>query len=195
MEMGCVNSSYWLLAAFQSRLNMTTTTARTVSASSILFCLVCTALFVAGCTDAPETPTVSGTAVTQPPERSDSLNPEAQRSQVGAYRDAVESVSQMNWRIREALAAGDQEAAHGPIHEIGGVLTELGKLAEAADLSDEQLRSVRDAIEQLSDSFRAVDDRMHGKAGLQYRDVAARIADSLLSLEDSCPVEVAVAGE
>ena len=105
------------------------------------------------------------------------------------FGEAVDAVVEMNAEIKAAFAKDDKEAAHDPLHEVGHVLEEMDELAAKAELSDEQLASVKKAVEQLFESFGAVDAVMHGKEGKTYDEVSSQIDESLNVLKSMKPAE------
>ena len=111
------------------------------------------------------------------------------------YNEAVQAVVRMNRKIRDAFAVRDPNAAHDPLHRMRSLLEDVNRLAEESELHEAVRDSVAAAVEQLVDSFAAVDRRMHGKAGMCYHDVSPRIDDGLLTLIDSSSVRMAAVGQ
>ena len=95
---------------------------------------------------------------------------------------AVEELVELRNSIRDSFAANDADGAHDPLHEIGALLAEAGKLAPNAGLTEEKLNSVTEALKTLTDSYGAVDAVMHGQEGSDYKDVAAKVDAAIATL-------------
>ena len=105
------------------------------------------------------------------------------------YAEAVKALTAIDDTIKNAFAKDDKDAAHGPLHDVGDILTDLNDLANDADMTDEQRKSVRAEVEKLFEAFGAVDETMHGKEGKSYDEVASEIEASLKVLTDACATE------
>ncbi|MCA9186532.1 MAG: hypothetical protein R3E01_07250 [Pirellulaceae bacterium] len=90
-----------------------------------------------GC-GAPAKPAV---ADRQEPQYSESLN------------DSVADAKRLNDEIRDAFAAGDLQAADGPVHEIGHLLASLSEHVGQMSLSDADQQKVDFAINSLMVCF------------------------------------------
>lgn len=98
--------------------------------------------------------------------------------------EAVEELIGLRNAIRDGFAKDDADAAHGPLHEIGHVYSEIEKFAEA-DLETDQLNAVRDALETLKESLNSVDAMMHGKEGSEYSEVAEKVDAAVAVLAEA----------
>ena len=121
-----------------------------------------------GC-GAPAKPAV---ADRQEPQYSESLN------------DSVADAKRLNDEIRDAFAAGDLQAADGPVHEIGHLLASLSERVGQMSLSEADQQKVDFATNSLMDCFGALDERLHGgeSKGKSYGNVAESIDTALSEL-------------
>jgi hypothetical protein len=91
------------------------------------------------------------------------------------YNAAVVELDAMRQQISDAFAAGDIEAADGPIHEVGHVLEDVVDLARKENFSAEAIAEINSAVESLFDAFGRVDERIHGGEGATYDEVQSQI--------------------
>lgn len=100
--------------------------------------------------------------------------------------EAFSELTELRDTVKEAFANNDTEAAHGPLHDVGHLLEELGELAEAADLSDEAKKQIKTQVDTLFDSFGAVDKKMHDdEGGKDYSDVSDAIDNALKAIAEA----------
>ena len=86
--------------------------------------------------------------------------------------------------IAEAFAAGKQDDAHGPLHDVGHLLGNTETLIENSDMDDDTKKKLSEAIEQLFTAYGAVDDKMHNsEKGKDYSDVSEQIENALSELQ------------
>ena len=104
------------------------------------------------------------------------------------FREATEQLVEMKIQIRDGFAAGNVDAAHGPLHEVGHVLENLATLAKSADLSEEQLANVEQAKEKLFDAFGEIDKTLHGSEGSTYEEEAETIKASMKVIVEAAGV-------
>lgn len=97
------------------------------------------------------------------------------------FQEAVEQIVQLRDTIRDGFAAGDIDAAHGPLHEVGDVLTQIETLAKAGELSEQDLTAVTDSTQSLLDAFGEVDKTLHGGDGSTY-DEEAQTIDAVIAV-------------
>ena len=95
------------------------------------------------------------------------------------FKEAAEQLVAMKNTIRDGFAAGDIDSAHGPLHEVGGLLENMATLAEKADLSAAQLNAVIQAKETLFDAFGEIDKTLHGGEGSTYEEEAEKIQTAM----------------
>ena len=98
--------------------------------------------------------------------------------------EAVEELTELRNTVRDAFAAEDPDTAHGPLHDVGHILEEVSEMAEKEELSEEQLASVKSAVDKLFDSFGAVDKMMHGEEGSEYSEVSGDIDAAIATLTE-----------
>ena len=101
------------------------------------------------------------------------------------FEAAVEKLVSMGDTIKQGFASGDTGAAHGPLHQVGHVLETISKLADAEDLSSEQLLAVKAATEKLFDAYGNIDKTMHGGEGSTYEDEADGIQEAMIALKEA----------
>jgi hypothetical protein len=99
------------------------------------------------------------------------------------FGGAIGQIEELAATIGDALAAGDMDTAHDPLHEIAHLLEDLPDLAQHAGLSDADQASVKAAANKLMDAYGAIDEQMHGEEGKSYDSVKDDIAAGLESLE------------
>jgi len=99
------------------------------------------------------------------------------------YEEAVEQLLSMDQTIRKAFVADDEEAAHGPLHDIGHQLEDVAALAAKAEMTEEQRTAVQQAVDSLFELYGAVDDTMHGREGKSYDEVSSEIDTALETLK------------
>jgi Spy/CpxP family protein refolding chaperone len=98
---------------------------------------------------------------------------------------ALHELEETRDTVRDAFAKDDSEAAHGPLHDVGHLLGEVGELAEKAELSAEAKSTIKANVDTLMDSFGAVDKKMHsadGSEGSDYKDVAEKIDAAIAAM-------------
>ncbi|MGB4711788.1 MAG: hypothetical protein WBH50_14345 [Fuerstiella sp.] len=95
---------------------------------------------------------------------------------------AVEELVELRNSIRDSFAANDADGAHDPLHEVGDILADASKLAASAGLTEEQLKSVTEALQTLTEAYGSVDAVMHGQEGAEYKDVSAKVDAAVATL-------------
>lgn len=142
----------------------------------VLFLVTTTALILSGCTEPVVDEPIDSTSAAQT-----DLGPRT-------LGDAVTEIIELRNRIRSGFASGDPDAAHGPLHEVGDVLTEITKLAEESDLSETDRLTVQSSAENLLDAFGEVDKTFHGQEGSTYDEEAETIDSAILNLASAAGV-------
>lgn len=106
------------------------------------------------------------------------------------YAMAVAEVVELNEKIRDAFAKDDMEAADEPLHELGHVLDEeIVSLAEKAEITGDDLATIKTSVDQLMGDFAKVDDKIHGKEGVAYSEVEKQVTDGIATLQKYVPAE------
>jgi outer membrane murein-binding lipoprotein Lpp len=100
------------------------------------------------------------------------------------YAAAVDNLNELATSIKEALTANDEDKAHDPLHKIGHVLEEIPALANKESFNDEDKEAIKKAVDELFDCFGKLDEKMHGKEGATYDEVANRIEQALATLQE-----------
>lgn len=106
-----------------------------------------------------------------------------------SLNEAVAKIIELRNQIRDGFAAEDVDAAHGPLHEVGDVLTSLEQISGNSELTDEQQATLSTATEDLLDAFGAVDKTLHGGDGSTYEEEAQKIDSAILILAQIAGVE------
>nr|WP_201724066.1 hypothetical protein [Rhodopirellula sp. SM50] len=101
--------------------------------------------------------------------------------------EAVTEIESLRDTIRDEFAAGDADAAHGPLHHIGEVLIATENFIQTMDDS-EQKTAAAAAVDSLLDDFTAIDQGLHGSdeskaKGKSYDDVSKSIDEAIETLK------------
>ncbi len=106
----------------------------------------------------------------------------AHAAHADSLAEAVSRLDELYVTIRDAMAVGDIQTAHGPLHRVGHVLEDVEGLAAAAPLSPDDREAVEEAIEELFAGYGAVDAQLHGRPGKDYAEVADEIDAAMETL-------------
>tara|TARA_R110002049_G_scaffold2750_2_gene21618 strand:- start:468020 stop:468634 length:615 start_codon:yes stop_codon:yes gene_type:complete len=98
--------------------------------------------------------------------------------------DALTELVQLRNTIRDAFKADDLDAAHGPLHEIGRLLGCIESLVKDGGESAEHKEELTVAVDELFDSYTAVDETFHSDGGKEYSEVAASIDAAVKTLQE-----------
>lgn len=98
------------------------------------------------------------------------------------FGGGIEELEELSGKIGTAMAKGDADTAHDPLHEVGHVLEALPELAKKAGLSDEDQKAVNGAVATLMDSYGEVDAGMHGEEGKSWDDLKGDIEAAVKTL-------------
>ncbi|MEZ6063306.1 MAG: hypothetical protein R3C19_23410 [Planctomycetaceae bacterium] len=107
--------------------------------------------------------------------------------------EAIAEIKELRDTVRDAFAKNDHDAAHGPMHDVGDLLGHITELAAKANLTDEQMATIKASTEELFDAFGAVDKAMHpGKdenadPAAAWKEVAGKIDAAIDSLAAASP--------
>jgi len=107
--------------------------------------------------------------------------------------DALAELTSMRNTIRDSFAKNDQDAAHGPLHEVGAILEAIPDLAKKEKVSAENQAAIETAVNTLMDAFGNVDKTMHGQEGSTYSEESATIDTTLTALSAACAADSAPA--
>ncbi len=141
-----------------------------LNTAAALLCIASVGLV--GC--APETTTQEATSDSHSEEH---VHPET-------FADALAILTQQQTAISEAFAAGDPEAAHEPLHEVGHTLELLPELAKSAGVDEEAQAAISSATEELFTAFGGLDEVLHGGEEIGYDDVKDQITSAMAALAD-----------
>jgi hypothetical protein len=112
-------------------------------------------------------------------DQDDHQDPDAPQT----YAEGVAALKESYQTIQDAFAAGDAEKAHGPLHEVGDLLTALPKLAQSAGMNQEQVQSVEEASNAMFEAYGQVDSAMHHGEEPDYAAVADTLDQHMATLE------------
>lgn len=136
------------------------------------------AAFVVGCSEEPDSTPPIAVMDTHDEHAHEHDHPET-------IAEAVLELTALWDSIRGGFENNDEEAAHGPLHDVGHVLEKVVGLAEEEGISGEQLVAVTDAKESLLDAFGEIDKKLHGGEGATYDEVSGKIDAALKKLSDA----------
>lgn len=94
--------------------------------------------------------------------------------------EAIELIEINAQAIKSALASGNSEAAHGPLHNVGDAINSVSDMAISSESLDEEGKAaVANAVEDLFAGFGSLDEMFHGGAEASYADVEGKITDAI----------------
>lgn len=108
-----------------------------------------------------------------------------------SLKDALAELTSLRNTIRDSFAKNDQDAAHGPLHEVGAILEAFPELAKKEKVSTENQAAIEAAVNTLMDAFGNVDKTMHGQECSTYTEESATIDTTLTALSAACAVDSA----
>ena len=108
-----------------------------------------------------------------------------------SLKDALAEATSLRDTIRDSFAKNDQDAAHGPLHDVGAILEAIPELAKKEKVSTENQAVIETAVNTLMDAFGNVDKTMHGQEGSTYAEESATIDTTLTALSAACAVDSA----
>jgi hypothetical protein len=107
-----------------------------------------------------------------------------------SFEQAVAQLQQHRDAVRDAFAAGTPDACHDALHQVGHLLGDLPKIAEASGLSEEQQAAVTEAAGKLMTAFGEIDKTMHGAAdGADYAAVESDVDAAMETLTSTLAEE------
>ena len=136
------------------------------------------------------TPLLILTGCAESENSSGSTETTAPSGNLPSLQEAVAGIVALRDQIRDGFASDDLDAAHGPLHDIGDLLTQLQQISKGSELTKEQVNSLSVATDQLLDAFGAVDKTFHGGDGSTYEEEAETIDAAILIIADIAGVEV-----
>ena len=110
-----------------------------------------------------------------------------------SLKDALAELTSLRDTIRDSFAKNDQDAAHGPLHDVAAILEAIPELAKKEKVSAANQAAIETAVNALMDAFGNVDKTMHGQEGSTYAEESATIDSTLTALSDACAVDSAPA--
>ncbi len=112
-----------------------------------------------------------------------------------SLKDALTELASLRNTIRDSFAKNDQDAAHGPLHDVGAILEAIPELSKKEKVSAEHQAAIETAVNTLMDAFGNVDKTMHGQEGSTYAEESATIDTTLTALSAACAVDSAPAAD
>ena len=82
--------------------------------------------------------------------------------------------------IAKAFSEKKPDDAHDALHDIGFLLESIPALAK--DMSDEKKSAVKKSVDELKESFDALDETLHGGPETPYSKVEERITAAMAGL-------------
>ncbi len=137
--------------------------------SAFLMTAVGTLLMFAGCGEGTTGEKQTG---------SDKSHPDHAETLEGAMKE----LAGFKTAIQKAFEDKKPGSAHDALHEVGHVLEELPELAKKEEMSEENIKTLKDAVDVLFDGFGELDKSMHGKTGKSYEEVAKSLDDAMTTL-------------
>jgi hypothetical protein len=86
--------------------------------------------------------------------------------------------------IQEAFATQDVDQAHGPLHEVGGLLEALPGLAAQTDLTAEEKALVESSATAMFDAYATVDGAIHDGQQPDYAAVSDKLDQAMEQLKE-----------
>jgi hypothetical protein len=77
----------------------------------------------------------------------------------------------------------DLDTAHDPLHEVGGLLENLPKLADQASLSAEDRATAQAAITAMFEAYGQIDQAIHGGQPVDYEAVRGKLDKGMTDLD------------
>lgn len=99
-----------------------------------------------------------------------------------SLKDGISQLTTLRDVIRDSFAKNDQDAAHGPLHEVGEILEVIPDLSMKEKVSAESRIIIQSSVNTLMDAFGRVDKTMHGQEGSTYSEESATIDAALTTL-------------
>ncbi len=107
--------------------------------------------------------------------------------------EAVEQVCVQYRQIRDGFENQNEDAAHGPLHEVGYALQDAEAAAKREIKDEAKLAALTKLTASLFEDFGAVDRTMHGREGSSWAEVSERIAKSINELRSQAGLSPEVA--
>lgn len=97
--------------------------------------------------------------------------------------EAVAEIDELSTEISAAFTSGEPESAHDALHHIAEVLEATETVISKSSMDADAKAGALKAVEDLFDSFTAVDETMHGDGGKDFDEVESTIKSSLATLK------------
>jgi hypothetical protein len=81
--------------------------------------------------------------------------------------------------IKEAFEQGDTQKAHGPLHDVGGLLEVLPKLVQAAGLAAADKEKLNQSLDKMFEAYSRIDAALHDGKPADYKAVAGVLDENM----------------
>ncbi len=103
------------------------------------------------------------------------------------FAQGVSELKEQYSAIKKAFEEADTkkalEQAHEPLHVVGEILEVLPELAKQANLSPEDLQTVKKSVDALFEGYGSVDGAVHAGKEPDYKAVAANLDEAMAAIE------------
>ena len=100
-----------------------------------------------------------------------------------SLKDTLTKIDKLAVKISEGLADGETEKAHDPLHQLVHLLEGVPKMIDNSSLGQDDQQTLRQSVDELAQSFGAIDKKMHGSDdGAEYSEVKEKIDAALATM-------------
>lgn len=99
--------------------------------------------------------------------------------------EALVELEELSAEISVAFTSGEPESAHDALHHIPEVLEATETVVSKSSLSEDAKAEALKAVEELFDSYTALDQTMHGDGGKDFDEVKSSIESSIAVLKSA----------
>lgn len=154
----------------------------------LLGCLALVGFILAGCSPAPSPPPTANQPHDHEHEGHSHEHPQT-------FAAAVKMIEDLDAEVKEHFAANEAKKADDHVHELGHILDEdIKPLIDKSELADDAKAEVKQAVDELFDSFMKLDDTIHSGKGPSYDELSEKITAGLATLRKHVPAEKAPEG-
>lgn len=150
--------------------------------NSLLCLFVAVAYSMAGCASESDVPPGPAVMVDDHHDHDHGHGHDEDHHHPETFAAAVAELTEMRNTIRDGFAKNDEEAAHGPLHEIGHLLETLEELGKKQGIAGDDLAALKTNVETLFNAFGDVDKTLHGGEGSTYSEVSEKIDAALAAI-------------
>ncbi|KAA1262137.1 hypothetical protein LF1_46980 [Rubripirellula obstinata] len=99
--------------------------------------------------------------------------------------EALVELEELSDEIGVAFTSGEPESAHDALHHISEVLEATETVVSKSSLGEETKAEALKAVEELFDSYTALDETMHGDGGKDFDEVKSSIESAIAVLKSA----------